>query len=176
MPVSSTAVHVSQDAIAALVRQHQAGLRSYLRWLGAADDVADDLVQDTFVAALTQPPVERDAASTAAWLRTVARHLLLRQVRTAGRRGRAVEFDEAAAAWEQHLGGSDDGEHFRAALRACLGELNPRQGEAMRLRYGDDLPVAAVGQRLGIGAAGAETLLRRLRAVLRTCIERRLAR
>jgi RNA polymerase sigma-70 factor (ECF subfamily) len=173
--VSSTALQTSQDAIAALVQQHHAGLRSYLRWLGAAGDVADDLVQDTFVAALARPPVERDPAATAAWLRTVARHLLLRQLRTAGRRGRAVELDEAAAAWERHLGGADDGEAFRAALRACLTELTPRQGEAMRLRYGDDLPVAAVGERMGIGLAGAETLLRRLRAVLRACIERRLA-
>ena len=73
--VVSTAVHPSQDAIADLVRQQQAGLRSHLRWLGASNDVADDLVQDTFVVALTQPPVERDPASTAAWLRTVARHL-----------------------------------------------------------------------------------------------------
>ena len=89
---------------------------------------------------------------------------------------RAVELDEAAAAWERYLGGDDDGERFRGALRACLQQLSPRQGEAMRLRYGDDLPVATVGQRMGIGAAGAETLLRRLRAVLRTCIERRLAR
>jgi DNA-directed RNA polymerase specialized sigma24 family protein len=56
-----------------------------------------------------------------------------------------------------------------------LADLTPRQGEAMRLRYGDDLPVAAVGERMGIGAGGAETLLRRLRAVLRACIERRLA-
>ncbi|MBL8751948.1 MAG: RNA polymerase sigma factor [Planctomycetes bacterium] len=172
----STAVNVSQDAIADLVRVHQAGLRSYLRWLGAASDVADDLVQDTFVAALTRPPVERDAAATAAWLRTVARHLLLRQLRTAGRRGRAVEFDEAAAAWERHLGGSDDGEAFRAALRACLTGLSPRQGEALRLRYGEGMSVAAVGGHMGIGAGGAETLLRRLRAVLRACIERRVAR
>jgi RNA polymerase sigma-70 factor, ECF subfamily len=173
--VLSTPVQPHQDAIADLVRQHQAGLRSYLRWLGAANDVALDLVQDTFVVALTQPPVERDAGSTAAWLRTVARHLLLRQLRTAERRGRAVELDEAAAAWEQHLGGTDDGEAFRAALRSCLGELSSRQGEAMRLRYGEELAVATVGERMGIGAAGAETLLRRLRAVLRKCIERRLA-
>jgi RNA polymerase sigma-70 factor, ECF subfamily len=170
-----TAVHPNRDAIAELVRQHQAGLRSYLRWLGAASDAADDLVQDTFVVALTQPPVERDPASTGAWLRTVARHLLLRQLRTAGRRGRAIELDEAAAAWEQHLGGADDGETFRVALRACLGELSPRQGEAMRLRYGEDLAVAQVGERMGIGVAGAETLLRRLRSALRVCIERRLA-
>jgi RNA polymerase sigma-70 factor (ECF subfamily) len=173
--VLTTAVPADQDAIAALVQQHQAGLRSYLRWLGAAGDVADDLVQDTFVAALTSPPVERDPAATAAWLRTVARHLLLRQLRTAGRRGRAVELDEAATAWERHLGGADDGEAFRAALRACLHDLTPRQGQAMRLRYGDDLPVATVGERMGIGAAGAETLLHRLRAVLRACIQRRLA-
>jgi RNA polymerase sigma-70 factor (ECF subfamily) len=173
--VLSTAVHPSQDTIADLVRQHQSGLRSYLRWLGAASDVADDLVQDTFVVALTQPPEERDAAATGAWLRTVARHLLLRQLRTAGRRGRAVELDEAATAWERHLGDADDGETFRAALRACLGGLSSRQGEAMRLRYGEDLAVATVGARMGIGAAGAETLLRRLRAVLRACIERRLA-
>jgi RNA polymerase sigma-70 factor (ECF subfamily) len=173
--VLSTAVYVSHDAIAALVQQHQAGLRSYLRWLGAPGDAVDDLVQDTFVAALARPPVERDAASTAAWLRTVARHLLLRQLRTNDRRGRAVELDEAAAAWERHLGGADDGDAFRTALRACIAALTPRQSEAMRLRYGDDLPVATVGARMGIGASGAETLLRRLRAVLRACIERRLA-
>ena len=170
-----TVVTAAPDAIARLVDRHQAGLRSYLRWLGAAADVADDLVQETFVAALTRPFDVRDDAAAGAWLRTVARHLLQRQVRTAGRRAKSIELDEAAAAWERWLG-PEDGESFRSALRACVGSLEARQGEAMRLRYGEDLPVAAVGERLGIGVTGAESLLRRLRAALRVCIERRLAR
>jgi RNA polymerase sigma factor (sigma-70 family) len=168
-----TAPHPQADAVAELVHRHQDNLGSYLRWLGAPPDSIADILQDTFVAALTRPFERRSEVAVAAWLRTVARHLLLRQRRDGGRRGRTVELDEAAAAWERHLG-ADDGDSFRAALRACMAALTARQGDAVRLRYGDELSVAAVGERLGIGEAGAETLLRRLRQVLRHCIERRL--
>jgi RNA polymerase sigma-70 factor (ECF subfamily) len=171
--VPVTAAHPGPETVAAIVHRHQDGLRSYLRWLRAPADAVDDLVQDTFVAVLSHPFEERSEAATRAFLRTVARRLLQHRFRDASRRG-ALELDEAAAAWERWLG-ADDGEAFRVALRACLGQLNERQGEAVRLRYGEGHAVAAIGAQLGIGAAGAETLLRRLRQRLRSCIERRLA-
>jgi RNA polymerase sigma-70 factor (ECF subfamily) len=170
--VPVTAAHPGPETVAAIVHRHQDGLRTYLRWLRAPADAVDDLVQDTFVAVLSHPFEERSAAATCAFLRTIARRLLQRRFRDAGRRN-ALELDEAAAAWERWLG-ADDGEAFRAALRGCLGTLNERQGEAVRLRYGEGRAVAAIGAQLGIGVAGAESMLRRLRQLLRACIERRL--
>jgi RNA polymerase sigma-70 factor, ECF subfamily len=162
------------EAVSALVQRHQDGLRSYLRWLGARGDQIDDVAQDTFVAALTGPFHHREEAAAGAWLRTVARRLLARRWRNSERE-RVVDLDvdleAAAAVWERH---ADDGDALRAHLRACLAAMTGRHGDALRWRYGEGLAVAAIGERLGIAAAGAETLLRRTRQLLRTCIERRL--
>jgi RNA polymerase sigma-70 factor, ECF subfamily len=173
--VPTTVPPPTLDTVTALVQRHQPALRSYVRWLGASAETVDEVVQDTFVAALTQPNASDDPVRTGAWLRTVARHLLLRRWRDRGGVERAVELDEAAVAWERWLG-ADDGDGLREALRACLAAVQPRHGEALRMRYGEGASVAAIGARLGVGAAGAETLLRRVRQILRACIERRLAR
>ena len=72
-----------------LIRQHQAGVWRYLRFLGAAPALADDLTQETFLEILRRAPVDRGAAALGGWLRATARNLFLAQ----RRRGR---FEVAA--------------------------------------------------------------------------------
>jgi DNA-directed RNA polymerase specialized sigma24 family protein len=66
---------ITADTVQQLVRMHQASVWRYLRYLGASAELADDLTQETFLQLLRAPFVEQSPASTAAWLRTVARNL-----------------------------------------------------------------------------------------------------
>ena len=64
--------------------EHAAYLRALARGLLGRGAEADDLVQDTFVAALEHPP--RGAGGLRAWLATVARHRAIGLRRGASRR------------------------------------------------------------------------------------------
>src|SRR5262245_4010227 len=63
---------------------HASFLRALARGLCSDDSRADDLVQDTFVAALERPPPEHGALR--GWLATVARHLATNRARSDVRR------------------------------------------------------------------------------------------
>ncbi len=88
-------------------------------------------------------------------------------------RRRAERQAEAAErVWQQQLA-MDDGAGWLQALDACLGELPPRSRLALERTYRDGLGRKQLGDELGIGEHGVRTLLQRLRAGLRACIERR---
>lgn len=148
------------------------GIARYLRYLGARPDSVDDLVQDTFVQACAGPFEWRSEAATRAWLRTIARNTLTMAARRRSLPITEAAVDELAATWDRHCG-DDDGDALFDALRSCLQLLRERHRRALAWRYGEDQSVSAVGERLGIGTAGADSLLTRVRAALRRCIEGR---
>jgi RNA polymerase sigma-70 factor, ECF subfamily len=157
---------------AGVIRRHQLGLWRYLRSLGAAADLAEDVMQDTFLVAMRRLHDERDDAATAAFLRQTAKHLLLRRRRDQGRREALLV--ENADRWWQDAAAGDDGERWLAALRACVATLDGRAREVVERFYGDGLDREATAAALGMKENGVKTLLQRVRAVLRECIERRL--
>jgi RNA polymerase sigma-70 factor (ECF subfamily) len=158
--------------LGALVRRHQLGLWRYARALGVPAAEAEDLLQDTFVVALQKLGDDRGDAAVATFLRQTCKHLWLRRRRDTSRREQLL-LEHADATWVRDCG-DDDGERWRAALRACVGGLDGRAREVVERFYGDELPRDEVAARLGMKANGVKTLLQRVRALLRDCIERRL--
>jgi len=61
------------------------------------------------------------------------------------------------------------------ALRDCLQEVGGRARRALELRYAEDLKPARLAEELGMTDGAARVLLSRARAVIRECIQRRLA-
>src|SRR5262245_7437350 len=157
---------------AGLIRTHQAGVWRYLRFLGCATGEADDLTQETFLAVLRRPFRDEGVTAAAAYLRSVARHLFLKQRE---RSARAVTLDlEAAERHWERVAGEDGGERYVDALRQCLEKIEERERRALDLLYRDGLSRIAVGEALGLSDDGAKSLLRKTRALLRACIERNL--
>ncbi len=60
-----------------IIRDHQSGVWRYLRSLGCDLPLAEDLTQETFLAVLQKPFDDYHPAATAAYLRRVARNLLM---------------------------------------------------------------------------------------------------
>jgi RNA polymerase sigma-70 factor (ECF subfamily) len=159
--------------LAALVRQHQADVWRYLRYLGAAASDADDLTQETFLAVARSEFIEQSPQQTAAYLRTVARNQLLMLRRRQGREINTVELATAEQVWSQQidpLGTSG----FLAALAECLEQLEGRVREAINGFYRDHLSREELAEKLEMKPDGIKTLLRRTREVLRNCIEKKL--
>lgn len=163
------------DATAHFVRTHQTALWRFLQVLGCRGLQAEAIAQDALVIALQRPAgAFADEAAAAAFLRSTARHLWLREQRDDRRR--AERHAEAAEhAWQQALRGDADGDGagWLAALDHCLQTLPERSRHALERTYRDGLGRQELGAELGLGEHGVRTLLQRLRKALRDCIERR---
>jgi len=155
-----------------LVRRHQVGVWRYLRALGAAADEAEDLLQETFLVALDKLTEDLGTTSVASFLRKTARHLLLRQRRDRGRREAAV-IAFADELWQRDCA-VDDGGAWLEALDGCVSQLDGRSRDVVQWFYREGQSRKQVAARLQIKETGMKTLLQRLRAALRSCIEARL--
>ena len=153
----------------AALERHRAALRRYLRVLGADDSTADDLVQEVFVVALERPDFDASVAARAfVFLRTTARHLWLKSHRrTLSRR----EVEHADEVWQQHCEG--DGRDYVDALRRCVAELPERSRALLEATYAERASRADSARAFGMSEHGIKSALRRLRARLHECIERR---
>ena len=167
----------AHDDATAFVARHQAETWRYLRLLGADPALAEELAQDALVRGWQHGLAGRPPAMAAAWLRTSARRLLASHHRTTNRRDadrlpfEDVEPAAVDAVWAATLG---RGETYLDALDACVAGLEPRARTALDLRYRDGASRDAMAAALDVTEAGVKQLLRRTRARLRACIERRL--
>lgn len=159
--------------IEALVRNHQQGLLRYLRFLGADEALAQDMAQETFVAAINANFADVDARSTSAYLRTTARNFYFMWLRKHRREVALPGDDTLESAWHDHEG-ADFGENYLKALQNCLDKLTDRARLALKLRYGDDASREQISFATGLDAEGAKTLLRRSKNKLRDCIARQI--
>lgn len=159
-----------------LVRRHQGPVRGYLAYLGCPATLLDDLVQDVFLSVLASPHFEdHGPRRTAAFLRAVARNLLIKALQRERRRPLLEDGAAADRAWEEFQG-DDEGEAYLSALRECLRAVRGQALEVLRLRYEVSVPRSQIGDRLGLSEAGVKSILVRTRKRLRDCIERRLER
>lgn len=130
------------------MREHQRGLWRFLRVLGARDDEAADLLQETFVQLLRTPFEDRGPAALHRWLRTTARNLYYAHCRSVRRSPIALDptaVEAALARYER----DDDGAGYRRALARCLETLPQRQRELLEAHVGGtDLPTLAAGHDL----------------------------
>ena len=76
---------------------------------------------------------------------------------------------------EAHVRLAEEASPAEEALRECLKRVTGRSRQAIDLHYGEGLKPAAVAEKLGVGAGAARMLLLRVRALIRECVEARLA-
>ena len=163
----------SSQVVGELVRTHQASVRGFLVFLGCPAPMRDDLVQDVFLSVLASGYEDRGPASTAAFLRTVARNLFLKAMRRARRECPISDLVAAESAWIE-FERDDGGASYVEALRDCLERIGEKASEALRLRYQEAQPRTAIAGRLGMTESGVKSILVRARRKLRGCVERRL--
>ena len=171
---------MTRDELESLVRSQQAELYRYVRYLGAADrSLAEDLVQDTFLAAFRSPnlPPMAEFRRQSAFLRGIARNLFLahcRKARNSPVRADTAAVERAESFWAtEFLCGGDGYDHVEA-LRSCLGRLEGRQRRYLALRYTQGKSRTEMARLLQMTEDGVKTALQRLRAILLDCMQRRM--
>jgi len=160
--------------LASVIRTHQTTVWRYLRLLGCEAALADDLTQETFLSLVERPPGALPEEKTGGYLRRVAKHLFIDEMRRRKRRATSL-LDEADLAWNE-VSGDDEGESWRRALRQCLEGVQGRVREVLVLRYQDGVSLSHLATRLGMKGNGIKSLLQRVKTKLRDCVERRMAR
>lgn len=149
----------------ALLELYDSASREVYRYLAArcgSATVAEDLMSETFMAAVAA--VERNSVPQLGvpWLIGVARHKLVdhwRRLEREQRILRAVEPVELDDRWEVQLDA--------VLAHQVLARLGPHHRGALTLRYLDGLPVADVAHHLGRTVEATEALLIRAKRAFR---------
>ncbi len=183
----------SQDALASLYDRHAEAVYVAACRLTSDRQVAEEVVQETFLALWNRAELFDPAfGSLAAWLHTIARNRTVDRLRAIGRRPRLVpvsamrqgeEPDSSAleriAATGSVVGGADVGPGPEAALdalevrltiRAALDDMPEVERTVILLAYRDDLTQAEIAQRLGWPLGTVKTRTRRALLRLREAV------
>jgi RNA polymerase sigma-70 factor (ECF subfamily) len=145
----------------------------FLRRLAArllGDGAADDVVQETYAAALERPPPDRSRLP--AWLARVARNLSLRRRRTEARRAAREARAPARAAAAATADIAARLEIQRLVVAAVTALPEPYRATVV-LRYFDGLGPAEIARRTATSPRTVETRLRRALERLRADLDRR---
>jgi len=147
--------------------EHQAPLTRYATRLLGDPDRARDVVQDTFVKLMGQPPAAVDGHAVE-WLFTVCRHRALDVLRKESRMKRFAEGEvERVTAADPRPGRTLEQAETHAALLRLIGDLPPNQQEVVRLKFQNGFSYKEIARitELSVGNVGflIHTAVARLR-------------
>jgi RNA polymerase sigma-70 factor (ECF subfamily) len=162
-----------------LVRDHVQALHVFLRAQTRDAAVADDLLQETLLAAWHALDHFDPERAFGPWLRGIARNLV-RNHRSRRVREQVVASDAWADLLEEHCAAlqrlrNDRLDEQLTQLRLCLDSLPTTYRTAIECRYRDGLRGAALQQRLQITCEAMLKRLQRGRQMLADCLQRQLA-
>ncbi|MBV8880141.1 MAG: sigma-70 family RNA polymerase sigma factor [Planctomycetaceae bacterium] len=167
------------DDYEVVVRAFQGRLRSVVANSCPPGLEPDEIAHLAFVEAFRKIDAYRPDTRFFAWLCTIARLILLSELRKLRREARSREhYLEAVAvdALEAELETGSELDELRVrALRGCLEALPEHLRQAVQLRYDRDASIDRISQRLGKSAGAVKVQLFDTRRKLRDCVNRKLA-
>ncbi|MEX2217258.1 MAG: sigma-70 family RNA polymerase sigma factor [Phycisphaerales bacterium] len=168
------AVAGDRAAAEGLIRAHQQSLYAYLLRMSGRPELAEDVVQEAFVRALTHLDRFDPRFRFSTWLFTIARRLLM----NLAQRRRPTGDTEVVVLMRGRAAAPGDGverEEVRGnihdALGAALLELPEEQREVVVLFHQLDWPIRLISQHLRMPEGTVKSHLHRGRRRLRVILE-----
>jgi RNA polymerase sigma-70 factor (ECF subfamily) len=183
----------SEEALAALYDRHAGGIHAVALRLTRDRQIAEEVVQETFLALWNRAETFDPAvASLATWLRAIARNRTVDRLRAAGRRPPLVSLPgyadaaDADAGFERLspdavvLGGAApepgpeaaaESAAVRVAIELALAGMTEPERGVILLAYRDGLTQSEIAERLGWPLGTVKTRTRRALAHLREALE-----
>jgi RNA polymerase sigma-70 factor (ECF subfamily) len=158
-----------RTATALCARHYGASLGRLCMAMVSSQVEADDLVQETLLAAHEGFPVFRGDGTVAAWLFGIARRKCARHIERRGRhegRLRLVHDADRQPATDELCARRERAERARAALN----EVRPSEREALLLRYVAELSYQEVGEACGVDEPAARKRVSRALSNLRSIL------
>nr|WP_182864831.1 sigma-70 family RNA polymerase sigma factor [Rhodopirellula sp. JC639] len=110
-----------------------------------------------------------------AWALWIAKSRVIDYYRARGRSHEVLSDELLGKLADTMARQADDRSLRREALEVCLDELPPRSRRLLDLRYAEELSIDETAREIGSTSGSVRVLLSRVRTVLASCIERRLA-
>jgi RNA polymerase sigma-70 factor (ECF subfamily) len=167
------AIAGDRAAAEACVRAHQASLYAYMLRMSGRPDVAEDIVQDAFVRALTNLERFDFRFRFSTWLFTIAKRLYVNACQkhrptydtdAVDLRQGSGEAPEAPAIDDEVAGNAS------AALRHALAALPAEQREVVVLFYQLDWPISQIAEYLDLPEGTVKSHLHRSRRRMREAL------
>jgi RNA polymerase sigma-70 factor (ECF subfamily) len=133
------------------------GLARHVYFATGSRELAEDLVQEAFMALYRELGRGKTIANARAWTLTVVRHHIGKYERAVKRHGEQLEPFEVLDAFEAREDGQPDTERD---LQRMLPVLTPREGQVLLLRL-ESMKYREIAEHLGINAKSVATLLAR---------------
>lgn len=151
--------------------------------------IAEDLVQDTFLAGIKAVERFNGASTVRTWLVSILKHKIIDHMRKANREVATGddsiadwaegEYFDRKGRWKKHPPEwitnpqkAFERKEFWGVLETCLGKLKERQHQAFVMRELEGHNSETICDRLEISASNLYILLFRARLQLKTCLEK----
>ena len=157
-----------------LVAEYQPMILSYLRAVLADEHLAEDLTQETFLAAHRKIESFDTNRNFGAWLRGIARNNVLQDRRAMARHPMVIDsdivegmeqvyhlFDDAEGPWQNRT----------RRVRRCVARLNDNLRAVVVEIYGRAQTIRQTATRMGISLEAVAKRLSRARELIRECVE-----
>jgi RNA polymerase sigma-70 factor (ECF subfamily) len=163
-----------RQALGQLLERHQARVYRFgMKMCGQPED-AQDVLQETLLAAARTIPDFRGASSISTWLYTIARSFCIKRRRVGKFQPQHLESldadpDQAAEVADQARGPDEDlaGRQLQAKLQEAIGALEPMYREVLVLRDVEGLSAPEVAEVLGLTVEAVKSRLHRARVAVR---------
>lgn len=161
----------NKSAISQLIERHSRRVRDYIRMMVKNNDVADDILQETFIKAVRVIDSGRysDKGRFLSWILRIAHNQVIDYYRS-NKNTRQVTESEAGydvlgslRYAEQTVEDEMMSEETEVQLRNLIEELTPEQREVVKLRYYDGLNFKEIAELTNVGI---NTALGRMRYAL----------
>lgn len=161
----------------ALVHEHQAGLRAFIRALGADEFWVDDMAQEVFLIAYKKVDQFRLDEDFGKWLRGIARRQVMGERTKSARRCRLMH--EGITDILMNLGNDENEETpdlktTVEVMKSCVGQLNQDQQNLLQSRYEEGRLARDLATDIGTTAAAVRKKLQRIRELVRNCMKNKL--
>ncbi len=174
-PLICTAQAGDHTAFGKLVDLHKEGVIVFLTVRMFDRSEAEDLAQETFLTAWKRLQGFDPESAMGPWLRGIAHNLLRNHWRKHRPQpvGGSEELETLLHSGEGEYSAVWDGrEDALQALRSCIGKLAPASRQLIRERYEIGTSIDEIARAAGRKQSATSMNLHRLRATLKTCIEK----
>lgn len=160
-----------------ILRNTHARIRAYIAGMGIAAHEVDDIAQDVYLEFYRNLDKVPSDVAPQRWLKGIARNVCLNHIRRSARRGRlhreALAELLATTETETHRRATEGS--LQMALEECCRRLPDESRQLLELKYQQDLPSDAIAAAVSKTAEAVRVALHRVRAGLKTCMQKQLA-